>query len=141
MKLNLTVQQIIDAAGALQQLAKMSFRDAKLSYAIIRNIRVTRPIAEDFEKAKNVLMAQYPAEQEGNLIKIKFTGPEDRASFQMEYDKLFKTEEALDIWELSIVALLASDAGVTAEQILMLGPFAVDDVPESDTPLRLKPGE
>jgi len=133
MKLNLTVQQIIDAAGALQQLSKMSFRDSKLTYAIMRNIRVTHPIAEDFEKAKTALIAQYPSEQNGDLINIKFTNSSERVSFQTEYEKLFQTEEEIDIWELSIVALLASDAGVTAEQILMLGPFAIDDVPESDT--------
>jgi hypothetical protein len=136
MKISLTVQQIADASLALAQLSRMSFRNSKISYAIIRNMRAVRPVVEDFEKTKNVIIAQYSNGQEGN--RITFVGPEEKALFQAEYDKLLKAEEELDIWELSIAALLANDAlrgandvGVNAEQIILLGPFAVDDMAAS----------
>jgi len=136
MKLNLTVQQILDASSALVQLSKMSFRNSKLSYAILRDIRITRPIVEDFEKAKNILVDQYPHVQEGNMV--TFASPKEKALVQVEYEKLIQTEEEFDIWELSITALLASDAlrgandvGVTAEHIILLGSFAVDDMDTS----------
>lgn len=135
MKMKVTIQQVVDASLGLTLLSRLSFRNSKLSYSILRNVRVVRPIAEDFEKSKSKLVDDFGGVSDG--VRVNFKDTETRIAFQAQYNELLKTEEELEIWQMSTSALFANDlvrgsegAGVTPEEVILLGPFALDDMPE-----------
>jgi hypothetical protein len=128
MKITLKLYQIIDAHISLKQIARFQFRNPNVTYAVTKNIRITAPFVEDYEKVRHEIMQQFGGVVKDNMV--TFVSTDIRKEFQIQHDSLIEKEEELDIWPISLSGLLAHETDITAEQLQLLDSFIQNDFEE-----------
>lgn len=118
-------QDIMAAYEGLNSLRKAATQrlPARVSFAVIRNMKLFQPIVEDIQTTYNELITRYavPIEGENNQFKVK---DEFLDTFNKEMKDLYTTETDLPIVKIKFSDIEALDFSLSETEALY---FMIDD--------------
>lgn len=135
MAIELKNYEILNAAGAIKELIKISEMDTKTKWNFIKNLNKLQTIIDDFSKLEIDLVKEYSLKDENGDIKIyesdegifkkgepKFA-PANHLKFLNKRNELLQCESSVEIHKIKLNELPKIEDGT----LLLLCQFIIDD--------------